>query len=106
MWQRKQTVFLLVAVVLGMVFFLSWALFFLQILASALSLIAIFLYKRRPLQARVCMVAILVNLAWYIVLAVLVQQGSLPEQLPMKVCLPLIAAILRGLGSSEHRRDR
>lgn len=94
MIQRKQTVFLLIAVILGMVHFQAWALFSIQMLASAISLITIFLYKRRPLQATLCLAAILVNIVWYIVLAVLIQQGLLSESLPLTASLPIIAAIL------------
>mgnify|MGYP002624303178 CR=1 FL=1 len=94
MWQRKQTVFLLLAVILGMVYFVAWPLFILQMMSSAVSLIAIFLYKRRPLQASLCLAAIVVNLAWYVTLAVLIQNGSQSEQLPLTACLPIIAAIL------------
>lgn len=93
MIQRKQTVFLLIAVILGMVHFQSWLLFALQMLASADSLIAIFLFKRRPLQATLCLIAIVVNFAWYIVLAVMIQQGLLPESLPLTSALPILAAI-------------
>ena len=94
MIQRKQTVFLLIAVILGMVHFQAWALFAVQILASAISLIAIFLFKRRPLQATLCLAAIIVNLVWYVVLAVLIQQGTQAETLPLTASLPIIAAIL------------
>jgi hypothetical protein len=94
MIQRKQTVFLLIAVILGMVHFQTWALFGIQMLASAISLIAIFLFRRRPLQATLCLAAILVNIVWYIVLAVLIQQGLLSESLPLTASLPIIAAIL------------
>lgn len=93
MIQRKQTLFLLIAVILGMVHFQSWVLFGMQILASAISLIAIFLFKRRPMQANLCLAAILVNLAWYVALAVTMQQGA-AESLPITVCMPIIAAIL------------
>ena len=93
MIQRKQTIFLLIAVILGMVHFQSWLLFVLQILASSDSLIAIFLFKRRPLQALLCLTAMLVNILWYVVLAVQIQQGMLPETLPMTASLPIIAAI-------------
>ena len=93
MIQRKQTIFLLIAVILGMVHFQAWIPFVLQILASAISLIAIFLYKRRPLQATLCLAAMLVNILWYIVFAVLIQQGALTESLPMTASLPIIAAI-------------
>jgi len=94
MIQRKQTIFLLIAVILGMVHFQAWSLFAVQMLASAISLIAIFFFKHRPLQATLCLVAILTNLAWYIVLAVLIQQGLQPEALPLTASLPIIAAIL------------
>ena len=94
MIQRKQTIFLLIAVILGMVHFQSWLLFALQMLASADSLIAIFLFKRRPLQALLCLAAMLVNIIWYVVLAVQIQQGSLPESLSLTASLPIIAAIL------------
>ena len=94
MLQRKQTLFLLLAVVLGMIHFQAWALFFIQMFASALCLYTIFRYKRRLLQARLCLVGILANLAWYIVLAVLIHQGHQSQTLPYTACLPLIAAIL------------
>jgi 4-hydroxybenzoate polyprenyltransferase len=94
MIQRKQTLFLLVAVILGMVFYMTWQLFILQMLSSAVSLYAIFLYKRRKVQANLCFIPILACLAWYVVLAVLIQQGKLPEQLPLTAALPLVSAIL------------
>lgn len=94
MIQRKQTLFLLAAVIVGMVHFLSWPLFVIQMFASAICLYAIFLYKHRKRQASLCLVGVLANLAWYVVLAVLIHQGKLPEALPLTACLPLIAAIL------------
>ena len=94
MIQRKQTLFLLVAVILGMVFFMAWPLFIIQMLASAVSLYTIFIYKHRPRQAAICLVSIFANLAWYVVLAVLIQQGRQPSTLPYTACLPLVAAIL------------
>ena len=74
MIQRKQTLFLLVAAILGLVFWLSWPLFVIQALASALSLYTIFIYKKRPRQATLCLVAILLHFVWYILMAVLIQQ--------------------------------
>ena len=94
MIQRKQTLFLLVAVILGMVHFLAWPLFVVQMLASALSLYAIFLFKRRKTQAALCLACIFINLVWYVVLAVLIQRGQCSESLPYTVALPLCAAIL------------
>ena len=94
MIQRKQTLFLLVAVILGMVHFQAWPLFVIQIFASAIALYAIFLYKNRKRQAILCLVSIVANFAWYIVLAALIQQGKVAEQLPITACFPIIAAIL------------
>ena len=93
MIQRKQSLFLLIAVILGMVNFQGWLLFGIQILASAIALIAIFMFKQRPLQATMCLFAILVNILWYVAFAVLIQQGALPETLPLTATLPIIAAI-------------
>ena len=94
MIQRKQSLFLLAVVILGMVFFVAWQLFILQMLASAVSLYTIFLYKRRKVQANLCLVPILCCLVWYVVLAVLIHQGQLSEQLPLTAALPLVSAIL------------
>ena len=95
MIQRIQSVYLLVAVILGMVFFLAWPLFIIQMFASAVSLITIFLFKKRPRQAALCLLSIFANLLWYVVLAVLIQQGlQSATSLPLTACLPLIAAIL------------
>ena len=91
---RIQSLYLLAAVILGMVFFLTWHLFVVQMLASAISLYTIFLYKRRKVQANLCLGSIFVCLVWYIVLAVLIHQGTLPEQLPLTAALPMVAAIL------------
>ena len=94
MIQRKQTLFLLVAAILGLVFWLSWPLFIIQALAAALSLYTIFIYKKRPLQAKLCLVTILIHFAWYILLAALIHQGKADQNLPIVACFPLIAAIL------------
>lgn len=94
MIQRKQTIFLLLAAILGLVHMMAWPLFIIQIVASAICIYAIFLYKRRKRQATWCLCAIIVNLAWYVCLAVMIQQGQLPEVLPCVACLPLISAIL------------
>ena len=95
MIQRKQTLYLLAAVILGMVHFLSLPLFIIQMLASAVCLYTIFLYKRRKLQAQLCLVSIVASFAWYVVLAVLIQQGKLSqESLPLTAALPIVVAIL------------
>ena len=94
MIQRKQTIFLALAAILVLVFMLHWILFAIQALAAVLSVVTVFLYKNRPRQATFALVCVLVNLAWYIAMVVLIQQGQQPEQMPITACFPLIAAIL------------
>ena len=90
MIQRKQTLFLLLAAVLALVCFfvrLTW-LDVLQIVSAALSSTTIFLYKKRILQARLCLVGIVVIFAWYVGLAVTESEISTID------CLPMVNAIL------------
>ena len=85
MIQRKQTIFLLLAAILALVCFfvrLTW-IDALQIVSAALSATTIFLYKKRILQARLCLVGIIVIFAWYIGLAVTEGQVDLVGGLPM-----------------------
>ena len=128
MIQRKQTLFLLLAVVLGVVtlclpvasvydqglctasiYNLLWLdaqgaahydvcyLFVLLLLASSLSLLTVFLYKRRPLQAALCLVDMLLFLVWYVALVVVSKQLSpdaLNFQLALPAALPAVSIIL------------
>ena len=124
MIQRKQTLFLLMAFVLTIVCsccqigslvsnmssvdlynlwlvdetgqhsFSSWPLLAVLILASLLSLVTIFLYHKRKLQAQLCLFHMLLLVLWYVVLAVLPQSlgGSLVLAWP--AVLPAVAIIL------------
>ena len=78
MIQRKQSVFLLLSVILGVltlsVQFYSWVMFVVLLLAASLNLYTIFLYKKRMRQASLCLVSILVYFVWYITLVVYSRQ--------------------------------
>ena len=68
MIQRKQSVFLLLAAVLGVVVIVNypmWPLFVLMLVASSLCIFTIFKYKRRPFQARLSILAAVLFLLWY-----------------------------------------
>ena len=68
MIQRKQSVFLLLAVILGVLIIVNypmWPLFLLALVASSLSFFTIFKYKRRPLQARLSILAAILFVLWY-----------------------------------------
>ena len=128
MIQRKQTLFLLIAAVFGVlslclqlaevtdegltvgrVFslwtigqggafsFEPWPLFVLMILVSSLSIITIFLFKRRRLQARLCLVSTLISVLWYVALLVVSKQLAPDAQnfhVEIAAGFPAVAAIL------------
>ena len=69
MIQRKQTLFLLLAAILGVVVIVNypmWPLFVLTLVASSLCVFTIFKYKRRPLQARLSTLSAVLFLLWYV----------------------------------------
>lgn len=90
MIQRKQTVFFFLAAVLALVCLfmrLEW-MDALLAASAALSGYTIFLYAKRPLQARLCLLNLVLILMWYILLAAL--QGSVDTV----DLLPMVDAIL------------
>ena len=85
MIQRKQTVFLLLACVLALVCFflrMQWV-DALQLLSALLSAFTIFQYRRRIVQARLCLAGLAIVFAWYIGIAVLEGRVGTVEALPM-----------------------
>ena len=85
MIQRKQTVFLLLACILALVCFflrMQW-IDVLQLLSALLSAFTIFQYRRRIVQARLCLAGLAIVFAWYIGIAVLDGRVSTVEALPM-----------------------
>lgn len=128
MIQRKQTIFLFLAVVFGVLslcmqlatvsfeglttyrIFSLWALgqnntnsfipcplFILMLLSTTLSACTIFLYKRRPLQARLCMVNIFIMVLWYVSMIVVSKQlapDAVNFRLEIASSFPAVIAIL------------
>ena len=85
MIQRKQTVFLLLACILALVCLfmrLQW-LDALLAVSAVLSAFTIFQYRRRIMQARLCLVGLFIIFAWYIGLAVLEGRVGTIEGVPM-----------------------
>lgn len=139
MIQRKQTVFLFLAAVFGILalcmqlatvsfegmttyrIFSLWAigqsgtrsfvpcpLFILMLLSASLSLFTIFLYKRRPLQAKLCMVNIFIMVLWYISMIVVSKQlapDAMNFQLEMASSFPAVTAILLFMARKGIRSD-
>lgn len=85
MIQRKQTVFLLLACILSLVCFflrMQW-IDILQLAVALLSAFTIFQYRRRIMQARLCLVGLFFIFCWYIGVAVLEGKVGTVEALPM-----------------------
>lgn len=78
MIQTKQSVFLALAVVLGVVYMFlqdySWVLTALLAVPTVINVWAIFAFKRRMFQATLCLVSILFYLVWYVALIVYSKQ--------------------------------
>ena len=95
MIQRKQTIFLLLACILALVCFgmrfFQW-LDSLQVVSAVLSGYTIFQYRRRLLQARLCLIGIFIVFAWYIGIAVLEGRVGTVEALPMVNAILLFMA--------------
>ena len=114
MIQRKQSVFLLLAAILGVLIIVNypmWPLFLLALVASSLSIFTIFKFKRRLLQARLCVLTTVLFLLWYPAV-LLVNKFMMPSGLQFDIvnvwgALPAISAILcmlarRGIMDDER----
>ncbi len=138
MIQRKQTLFLLIAVISSIVCmslqvatlisdsgvviarmynlwltdgqgqhsFRSAPLFVGLLISALVSIVTIFLYEKRKLQATLCLVNMLLLVLWYVVLAVLPQSlgGTMhlewPAVLPA-ICIVLIFMARKGIQADE-----
>ncbi|MDR3185137.1 MAG: DUF4293 domain-containing protein [Prevotellaceae bacterium] len=120
MIQRVQTLFLLAATgLLAAMFFApiatyidetvlyrtSWILRFLLILCSATGFVAIFLYRRRMLQIRLCLFNTLVLLGLQGVILYYMITAAPGGVFSLTVAFPLIAAILLVLAMRYIGRD-
>ena len=101
MIQRKQSVFLLLAVILGVLIIVNypmWPLFLLALVASSLSFFTIFKYKLRPLQARLSILAAILFVLWYpavmLVNKFMMSTGLQYDIVNVWGALPAVSAIL------------
>lgn len=72
----------------------SWPLFALMLPAAVIALVDIFLFKQRKLQAQLCILAMLLCVAWYVVLAVLPQSWGGQISMDLPAAFPMVAVIL------------
>ena len=106
MIQRKQTIFLFLAAVIGIlsmcmqlatVSFEGLTTYRIFSLWATLSVVTIFLYKRRPLQAKLCMVNIFIMVLWFLSMIVVSKQlapDAMNFHLEMASSFPAVVAIL------------
>lgn len=89
--------------------FQVWALFPLMLLVSALSFIAIFLFRNRLLQMRLCVFSILLSVGWYGVYGVfaylLSQQFDCPFRVHWAASMPFVAIVLLALAFRGILKD-
>lgn len=90
--------------------FSSWPLFLMLVLSGTISLIDIFLYKNRPLQAKLCWVIMGLLAIWY--LGYFLLGNSLADEFKadfqfsyIVTCLPAIAIILTFLARKGIMAD-
>ena len=105
MIQRKQSVFLLLSVILGVltlsVQFYSWVMFVVLLLAASLNLYTIFLYKNRMLQVRMSVFSALLQIGFYVAAGVFIYMLKDDLQASFRpgwaLALPFICIILNYL---------
>ncbi len=103
MIQRKQTLFLLLAAILVLVCFFVRLFHWVDVLlaaSAALSAYTIFQYRRRIVQARLCLAGLFVLIAWYIGVAAVEGEAGIAESLPM-VAVILIFLARKGILDDE-----
>lgn len=78
------------------------------VVVATLSFINIFLYKKRKLQMRICVVSIVLCLVWYAYyafMALSMFKGVGAFSMSFAVCLPLVAMILLVLARAGIKAD-
>ncbi len=78
------------------------------VVVATLSLINIFLYNKRKLQMRICVVSIILCLVWYAYYAFMVLsmfKGIGAVSISFAVCLPFVAIVMLVLARSGIKAD-
>lgn len=98
MWQRKQTIYLVLAVFLMVIAAFMAKEVVLQIASGVIALfsaVTIFLYGNRPLQSKMCMGGQLLALAWvvyYGIVHCVMKSATSPMQ--FELCLPVVTYVM------------
>lgn len=109
MWQRKQTIYLILVVFL-MVIATCMATYVLLKVASgviaALAAVAIFLFKKRQQQIKMCMAGQVLLLLWLIYFCVVhFYVNHAATRLPFYLVLPVVAYLMFRMAQAGIRHD-
>lgn len=72
----------------------SWPLLATLVASTVVSLVNIFLFRKRKLQASLCLLSIVLLVGWYLVLAILPQSMGAEIQLKWPALLPAVSIVL------------
>ena len=87
-----------------------WPLFLILVLSATITLVDIFLYKNRHLQAKLCGLIIFLNVVWYVIWYLLGREEAVELKSSLNitvgtfiplVCIILACLALRGINADE-----
>jgi len=109
MWQRKQTIYLILALFLMVIAVFMSEKLVLQIASGVTALLAgvtIFLYGNRPLQRKMCVVGQILLLLWVIYYAVVYCYMTTGKaSLQFELCLPVVAYVMFRMANVGIKHD-
>lgn len=87
--------------------FRGWPLYVLMVLTGIVSIVTIFLYKKRKLQMKLATWGIVFDLAWYIYYALIYFDLSADLQMHIKfaACMPLVSCVFLWLAKRGVKAD-
>ncbi len=109
MWQRKQTIYLILVVFLMIIAAFLAMDIVLQVASGVVALLAavtIFKFSNRRLQMKMCMTGQLLLLAWVLYFGIMhfyVNEDA--ARLPFYLCLPIVAYIMFRMARAGIRHD-
>ena len=111
MWQRKQTLFLLLAAVCALLTYMEpfkIGQHIIVAVAAACNVLTIFLFKNRPLQSALCVISMFLYLGWYLAFVIYSKQVATDASQVLTswlTVLPAVSLVLTALARKAVRAD-
>jgi len=111
MWQRKQTLFLLLAAVCALLTYMEpfeIGQHIIVAVAAACNVLTIFLFKNRPLQSVLCVISMFLYLGWYLAFVIYSKQVATDASQVLTswlTVLPAVSLVLTALARKAVRAD-